>query len=1197
MAEVKNSFLRSKMNKDLDDRLIPNGEYRDANNISVGKSEESDIGALETILGNSIAALPPAGYPAGLEVIGYFSSETNNTIYYFATDNTNHYIFKFTQPSDWQILVTGSFLNFNKSFPVNAISLIENLLFFTDDYNQPRKINVESAASDVNYYKDESQISVAKYNPYEPISLLEEIEITLATTQNPATAVITLAAPNALIKPGMLLVTSNSTNNDEILANEYLYVISNSNVTVTLNAVPSQTIQSTDKLYFLNPTMTGQEISAYFDNVEMPDTGGALTWPGDPDYLEDRFARFSYRFQYDDGEYSIMAPFTPITFIPKQKGYFLDGDEDETYKSTVVDFMENGVQNINLLISLPDDISNLSSLSTSSYKIKGVDILYKEADSRAVKVVDTVALATIVDTTTNNKFLYKYQSSKPFRTLPENQTTRVFDKVPVLAQSQETAGNRIIYGNFKDKYTPPNFIQYKTAIAPKFTTVGYYNWAEYPNHSVKQNRNYQVGFILADKFGRQSSVILSNIKADTSVVGGVAYGGSTVYSPYNPANETSPTVRDWFGDALRIIVEAQITAATTDNTPDIPGLYANARGSGFDVIGNSTTITSSSPFTYKFTPTTTTNIPQQYDYLRGEYKDFVEVTITPTVDGSGEYTVTCDGMINKEIYELTGDPGSNVKYAYILNQKGWYSYKVVVKQQEQEYYNVYLPGIIKGYPDQTGVSPKVDFPDATKTSNIVLLNDNINKVPRDLTEVGPEQRQFRSSVELFGRVENTLTSNKQFYPRTNTNVIPLKDTAISISTASDSNMAFEYFGDGGNAPNLYSTLSTIGQNSVYQLDTNPLIARISTTQDIGIASTPASAMTPYLAVYETEPVESLLDIYWETSTVGLIADLNAAIATDFNGPVGFAAYTWTQPESIASGATFLTGVQPVDKDGTQLNGTSITNFASTNSAIALVNTSAAAGGYSFKITSPFVYTNTSAVNDVFTLSMNVTDAAGNTSGTIQLTGSLSNTNPVVNNVTAGQLPQITNNSGASGVVATYTGLNGSSDSTRNTDQLQWSIEGGNTLNKFSINASTGQLTQTSANAGTYNLTIRVTDANNGTGAAFAEANQKVVVSSTQVGYFFYGGPNGVFLQACPANGGQPTGCSSILYYSQSVLVNGRPTAGSVILQGSGGPGVSPVAVAGYYSIYQCATGASRWYIKISGSNGVIDAGYPISCSG
>ena len=28
--EIKNTFLKSKMNKDLDDRILPNGEYRDA---------------------------------------------------------------------------------------------------------------------------------------------------------------------------------------------------------------------------------------------------------------------------------------------------------------------------------------------------------------------------------------------------------------------------------------------------------------------------------------------------------------------------------------------------------------------------------------------------------------------------------------------------------------------------------------------------------------------------------------------------------------------------------------------------------------------------------------------------------------------------------------------------------------------------------------------------------------------------------------------------------------------------------------------------------------------------------------------------------------------------------------------------------------------------------------------------------------
>ena len=54
MAEVKNAFIKSKMNKDLDDRLIPSGEYREGFNIQVSKSESQDVGALENVLGNRI---------------------------------------------------------------------------------------------------------------------------------------------------------------------------------------------------------------------------------------------------------------------------------------------------------------------------------------------------------------------------------------------------------------------------------------------------------------------------------------------------------------------------------------------------------------------------------------------------------------------------------------------------------------------------------------------------------------------------------------------------------------------------------------------------------------------------------------------------------------------------------------------------------------------------------------------------------------------------------------------------------------------------------------------------------------------------------------------------------------------------------------------------------------------------------------
>ena len=52
MPEIKNTFLKGRMNKDLDERIIPKGEYRDALNINISTSEEADVGTVQTILGN-----------------------------------------------------------------------------------------------------------------------------------------------------------------------------------------------------------------------------------------------------------------------------------------------------------------------------------------------------------------------------------------------------------------------------------------------------------------------------------------------------------------------------------------------------------------------------------------------------------------------------------------------------------------------------------------------------------------------------------------------------------------------------------------------------------------------------------------------------------------------------------------------------------------------------------------------------------------------------------------------------------------------------------------------------------------------------------------------------------------------------------------------------------------------------------------
>ena len=53
MPELKHNFLKGRMNKDLDERLVPNGEYRDALNIEISTSEDSNTGAVQNVKGNA----------------------------------------------------------------------------------------------------------------------------------------------------------------------------------------------------------------------------------------------------------------------------------------------------------------------------------------------------------------------------------------------------------------------------------------------------------------------------------------------------------------------------------------------------------------------------------------------------------------------------------------------------------------------------------------------------------------------------------------------------------------------------------------------------------------------------------------------------------------------------------------------------------------------------------------------------------------------------------------------------------------------------------------------------------------------------------------------------------------------------------------------------------------------------------------
>ena len=586
MPEIKRAFNLGKMNRDLDDRLVPAGQYRESLNINIGQSEGADVGAVENLLGNEAVALPSqfTGI-ADAKCIGSHKDNGTECIYFFVTDNkiydeTNpvnrkHGIYEYNQKSkQLTTLVYTNQLNFHQNYPISGVNFVDDLLFWTDNRNAPRKINVEKARSEPNYYTSAASvddlISVCKFTPYESASIL-------------------------------------------------------------------------------SVGTTGED-------------GNPIT----SNFLQNKLIRFSYRWKFEDGEYSVLAPFTPICF--SRLG------QTDTISSTLSDFGEietfvNAIKAVQLQIPTPQ-----------GFGITNVELVYKESAGSTLYVVDDK------EVTTESFVNFFYESQDPFRTLPPDQLTRVYDSVPRKALSQEVAGGRLVYGNFLQNYDLPT-------ISFTVTRTGDSD-ARHPQLdyiSVKSRRTYQVGIVLADKFGRQSPVILSSNGKDTIYV--------------DPGYDNADTTTAF--NALRIVFND------------------------------------------------TTQIPS------------------------------------------------------------WaYSYRIVVKQREQEYYN-WISAI-------------------TGANVVARLGDSINKIPRDQDAVIP--------------------------PSTSATISPC-DTSVYPKYV--------------NGSNVYD--ATYGALTKVQSINNPAgTANVTTIDNSG------TSISTGLCVYETKPVESDLDIFYETSTGGLVSAIPAtAIDIDF----------------------------------------------------------------------------------------------------------------------------------------------------------------------------------------------------------------------------------------------------------------------------------------------------------------------------
>lgn len=163
MAKTTRNFIKGRMNKVVDERLVPNGEYIDAVNIRMGSTENSEIGTIENTKGNeqltNVQYIDGTPLSSEARTIGAYADSTNETIYWWIHDpnfpvgatgkldlivsyNTisetlSYHIISIDDGSG-----TDTTLNFDPQYLITGINKIDNLIFFVQFNNAPRFFNI-----------------------------------------------------------------------------------------------------------------------------------------------------------------------------------------------------------------------------------------------------------------------------------------------------------------------------------------------------------------------------------------------------------------------------------------------------------------------------------------------------------------------------------------------------------------------------------------------------------------------------------------------------------------------------------------------------------------------------------------------------------------------------------------------------------------------------------------------------------------------------------------------------------------------------------------------------------------------------------------------------------------------------------------------------------------------------------------------
>lgn len=561
MPEFVHTFNSGRMNKDLDERLVPNGEYRDALNLDLANSEGSNVGALQNVKGNS--QIPYKAVTSYLDnwvnpvCIGSVADTQNDKLYWLiAADNYSgilEYDNTTNQISPVLIDALNNTLKFDANYIVTGINILDKFLIFTDNNQEPKRINIEKfKTGSVDF---DTHTLLPDYDP------TTEQYTYVATNPGVTEEYVTVIKKGPLNAPTLNMSASEYGSNEPGTGlNPVITEVDDTDGYENFTYVPDvagapgvriplptygEYLDYLEDQGNPDPTYPGSSIEGWNGEVVFNVNALVPAWtPGSQVLLsgsvvDDYNQTFEYnvrvnivsvfgtavtaRIESISSDILIFnepieweavleenAPMFEYVFPRFAYRWKYEDNEYSTFSPfSGVAFLGDDFEYVSsdgYNIGMTNNIRKLliESLEWGNDEVVEIDILYKESKNTNVYVVDTLKRN---EGEVNS---FEVKSELIGKVVESNQILRPWDNVPRKALAQEIIGNRIVYGNYLQNYNVNGSVDLSTtvtsydhpyALDPTNSLLN-----KNPIPSLKTIRTYQTGVVFKDKYGRETPV-------------------------------------------------------------------------------------------------------------------------------------------------------------------------------------------------------------------------------------------------------------------------------------------------------------------------------------------------------------------------------------------------------------------------------------------------------------------------------------------------------------------------------------------------------------------------------------------------------------------------------------------------------------------------------------------------------------------